>query len=122
VTKAEAPDLYLVINPKLTGRPQLCEPKAKKAGPVHAVLHLRSGQDLRYVYQKKMGQVFLIEEALAISREEFKARLRPFRCEIKGVLMRGDFVAGVGNTVAGEGLWATRIHPYRKRTSPTTNT
>jgi formamidopyrimidine-DNA glycosylase len=41
--------LWLVINPKLTGRLQLCEPKAKKAGPVHAVLHLSGGQDLRYV-------------------------------------------------------------------------
>ena len=39
--------LWLVINPKLTGRLQLCEPKAKKAGPVHAVLHLSSGLDLR---------------------------------------------------------------------------
>ena len=51
--------LWLVINPKLTGRLQLCEPKAKKAGPVHAVLHLSGGQDLRYVDQKKMGQVFV---------------------------------------------------------------
>src|SRR5450759_1118088 len=31
--------LWLVINAKLTGRLQLCEPKAKKAGPVHVVLH-----------------------------------------------------------------------------------
>src|SRR5690348_11002863 len=44
--------LWLVINPKLTGRLQLCEPKAKKAGPVHAVLHLSGGQELRYVDQK----------------------------------------------------------------------
>ena len=51
--------LWLVINPKLTGRLQLCESKAKKAGPVHAVLHLSGGQDLRYIDQKKMGQVFV---------------------------------------------------------------
>ena len=44
-----APHLFLVINPKLTGRLQLCEPRAKNAGPVHAVLHLSGGQDLRYV-------------------------------------------------------------------------
>jgi formamidopyrimidine-DNA glycosylase len=47
--------LWLVINPKLTGRLQLCEPEAKKAGPVHAVLHLSDGRELRYVDQKKMG-------------------------------------------------------------------
>ncbi len=49
--------LWLVIIPKLTGRLQLCEPREKKAGPVHAVLHLSGGQDRRYVDQKKMGQV-----------------------------------------------------------------
>jgi formamidopyrimidine-DNA glycosylase len=127
--------LFLVINPKLTGRLQLCEPKAKKAGPVHAVLHLGGGQDLRYVDQKKMGQVFVTRqppeqapiadyagmgpEALEISREDFKARLKPFRGEIKGVLTRSEFVAGIGNAYADEILWAARLHPYRKRTSLT---
>lgn len=127
--------LYLVINPKLTGRLQLCEPKAKKAGPVHAVLHLSGGQVLRYVDQKKMGQVFITRQppeqsaiadfatlgpdALAVSREEFKARLKPFRGEIKGILTRGDFVAGIGNAYADEVLWWAQIHPYRKKTSLT---
>jgi formamidopyrimidine-DNA glycosylase len=124
---------WLVINPKLTGRLQLCEPKAKKAGPVHAVLHLNGGQDLRYVDQKKMGQVFVTRQppeeaaiadfaglgpdALAVSREEFKARLKPYRGEIKGILTRGDFVAGIGNAYADEVLWTAKLHPYRKKTS-----
>ncbi len=127
--------LYFVINPKLTGRLQLCEPKAKKAGPVHAVLHLSGGLDLRYVDQKKMGLVFVTRQppeqaaiadfagmgpdALAVSREEFKARLKPFRGEIKGVLTRSDFVAGIGNAYADEILWHARLHPYRKKTSLT---
>jgi formamidopyrimidine-DNA glycosylase len=125
--------LWLVINPKLTGRLQLCDPKAKKAGPVHAVLHLSGGQDLRYVDQKKMGQVFVTRQppelspiadfagmgpdALEVSREEFKARLKPFRGEIKGVLTRSEFVAGIGNAYADEILWHARLHPFRKRTS-----
>ncbi|HLY25771.1 MAG TPA: DNA-formamidopyrimidine glycosylase family protein, partial [Aggregatilineales bacterium] len=127
--------VFLVVNPKLTGRLQLCEPKAKKAGPIHAVLHLSGGQDLRYIDQKKMGQVFVTRqppeqspiadyagmepEALEISREDFKARLKPFRGEIKGVLTRGDFVAGIGNAYADEILWTAKLHPYRKRTSLT---
>jgi formamidopyrimidine-DNA glycosylase len=126
---------YLVVNPKLTGRLQLRDPKYKKVGPIHAVLYLSGGQDLRYIDQKKMGQVFLTRqppqqapiadfagmgpEALEISREEFKARLKPFRGEIKGVLTRGDFVAGIGNAHADEILWQARLHPYRKRTSLT---
>lgn len=132
---AEGAPLWLVVNPKLTGRLQLCAPSAKKAGPVHAVLHLSGGQDLRYVDQKKMGQVFVTRQppeqaaiadfaglgpdALAVSRDEFKARLKPFRGEIKGILTRGDFVAGIGNAYADEVLWHARLHPYRKKTSLT---
>jgi formamidopyrimidine-DNA glycosylase len=125
--------LWLVINPKLTGRLQLCEPRDKKAGPVHAVLHLSGGIDLRYIDQKKMGQVFITRQppeespiadfagmgpdALEISREDFKARLKPYRGEIKGVLTRSDFVAGIGNAYADEVLWWAMLHPFRKRTS-----
>ncbi|HLF26295.1 MAG TPA: zinc finger domain-containing protein [Anaerolineae bacterium] len=72
-------------------------------------------------------------EALAVSLEEFRERLRPFRGEIKGVLTRREFtpaprwrakrasagVAGIGNACADEILWAARLHPYRKRTQLT---
>lgn len=125
--------LWLVINPKLTGRLQLCDPKDKKAGPVHAVLHLSGGQVLRYVDQKKMGQVFLTRQppelapiadfaglgpdALAVGRDDFKARLKKFQGEIKGVLTRGECVAGIGNAYADEVLWWAKLHPYRKRAS-----
>jgi formamidopyrimidine-DNA glycosylase len=129
--------LWPVINPKLTGRLQLCEPREKKAGPVHAILHLSGGRDLCYVDQKKMGQVFvtrqppelspiadyagMVPEALEITPEEFKARLKPFRGEIKGVLTRSDFIAGIGNAYADEVLWWARLHPYRKKTSLTSD-
>jgi formamidopyrimidine-DNA glycosylase len=76
-----------------------------------------------------MGQLYLVRdlamvpdyanlgpEALEISLEEFQARLKPFRGEIKGVLTRGEFVAGIGNAYADEILWQARLHPYRKRT------
>ncbi len=102
---------------------------------MHAALHLSSGQELRYVDQKKMGQVFVTRqpleqapildyaglgrEALEISREEFEARLKLFRGEIKGILTRGDFVAGIGNAYADEILWTAKLHPYRKKTSLT---
>jgi hypothetical protein len=33
-----------------------------KAGPIHAVLNLSGWQDLRYVDQKKMGQVFVTRQ------------------------------------------------------------
>jgi formamidopyrimidine-DNA glycosylase len=130
--EAAGAPLWLVMNLKLSGRLQLCGPRDKKAGPVQAVLQLSGGQELRYVDRKKMGQLFVTRqppeqapiadfagmgpEALEISREGFKARLKPFRGEIKGVLTRSEFVAGIGNAYADEILWQARLHPYRKRT------
>ena len=125
--------LWLVANPKLTGRLQLCSPGEKKAGPVHATLHFDDPpEELRYVDQKKMGQLYLTAaledvplfnemgpEALVVSADEFAARLKSFRGEVKGILVRAEFLAGIGNAYADEILWAARVHPYRKRTSLT---
>jgi formamidopyrimidine-DNA glycosylase len=127
-----AESLCLVVNPKLTGRLQLAAPGDKRQPKTHLAFSLASGLQLRYVDSKTMGQVYLTRaldsvpgfggmgpEPLAISLEEFRERLRPFRGEIKGILTRGEFVAGIGNAYADEILWAARLHPYRKRTQLT---
>jgi formamidopyrimidine-DNA glycosylase len=121
----------LAVNPKLTGRLQLCPPGAKKAGPVHVTLHfVEPAEELRYVDAKRMGQLYLTEDlravptyagmgpdALDVDIDQFRLRLRPFRGEIKGVLVRAEFLAGIGNAYADEILWAAQLHPFRKRTS-----
>jgi formamidopyrimidine-DNA glycosylase len=130
-----ATPLYLAINPKLTGRLQLsaaAAPAGKRGAKTHVVFTFANGGELRYVDQKQMGQLYLTRdlesvpdysglgpEPLEISLDEFRARLKPFRGEIKGVLTRGDFVAGIGNAYADEILWEARLHPYRKRTQLT---
>ncbi len=120
--------LTLAVNPKLTGRLQLSVPAEKKAGPVHVTLHFEAPtEELRYVDQKRMGQLYLTAElgsiptfaemgpdALEASPETFRSRLRRFRGEIKGVLSREQFLAGIGNAYADEILWQARLHPYRK--------
>jgi len=125
--------VWLVANPKLTGRFQLCAPGEKKVGPVHATLCFENpAEELRYVDQKKMGQLYLTPdldrvplfaemgpEALAVTHEEFASRLKSLRGETKGILVRADFLAGIGNAYADEILWAARLHPYRKHTSLT---
>src|SRR5574341_405016 len=129
---APPPTLFLAINPKLTGRLQLAEPVEKRLAKTHVVFTLSNGKQLRYLDQKQMGQLYLTHdlksvpdyagmgpEPLDISLDEFRARLRPYRGEIKGVLTRGEFVAGIGNAYADEILWAARLHPYRKRTQLT---
>jgi formamidopyrimidine-DNA glycosylase len=121
----------LITNPKLTGRFQLCAPKEKKAGPVHVTFHFNDPpEELRYVDQKRMGQLYLTRaptevpmfaemgpDALQIERGNFMARLRRYHGEIKGILTRGSFAAGIGNAYADEILWHAKIHPYRKRPS-----
>jgi len=124
--------LYLILNPKLTGRLQLAAPNEKRLAKTHVVFSLSSGDELRYVDQKRMGQLYLTREKvqvpgfagmgpepLDISAAEFRDCLRPLRGEIKGILTRGEFVAGIGNAYADEILWAARLHPYRKRTQLT---
>ena len=124
--------LHLVLNPKLTGRLQLATAADRRHKKTHVVFSLSNGDELRYVDQKQMGQLYLTcglsqvpdfanmgPEPSAISPEEFRARLRQYRGEIKGILTRGELVAGIGSAYADEVLWAARIHPYRKRTQLT---
>ena len=121
--------LYLVLNPKLTGRLQLSAPADKRLKKTHVVITFSNGRQLRYLDQRVMGQLYLTPdlnlvpdytgmgpEPLDISPDEFRSRLKPFRGEIKGVLTRGQFVAGIGNAYADEILWAAHIYPFRKRT------
>lgn len=125
-------DLHLAINPKLTGRLQLATPTDNKMQKTHLVFRLSGEIELRYVDQKKMGQLYLTTdlaqvpdyadlgpEPFDVSLDQFRERLRPYRGEIKGVLVRGEFIAGIGNAYADEILWAAKIHPYRKRTALT---
>ncbi len=123
------PSLCLVLNPKLSGRLQLAASSEKRFAKTHVVFKLSNGAELRYLDQKRMGQLYLTagpEEApdfagmgpepFDISPDEFRERVRAYRGEIKGILTRGDFIAGIGNAYADEILWNARLHPYRKRT------
>jgi formamidopyrimidine-DNA glycosylase len=125
----QASRLFLAINFKLTGRLQLAQPQEKKLPKTHLIFSLSGGDQLRYVDQRTMGQLYLAAdlshipdyatlgpEPFDVSPDEFRERLRPYRGEIKGLLTRGEFIAGIGNAYADEILWAAQVHPYRKRT------
>jgi len=129
----QQPALFLVLNPKLTGRLQLAASTDKRTAKTHVVFTFANGRQLRYYDQKQMGQLYLTRDLASIpdyaglgpepfdlSLEQFRERLKPNHGEIKGVLTRGEFVAGIGNAYADEILWAARLHPYRKRTQLTT--
>lgn len=122
----------IVVNPKLTGRLQLAAPEEKRHKKTAVIFTLSDGTELRYFDQKTMGQLYLTDdvnrvpdfagmgpEPLEISRQDFKERVRAYRGEIKGILTRGEFLAGIGNAYADEILWHARLHPFRKRTQLT---
>lgn len=127
--KVAGSQLHLVINPKLAGRLQRCPPTARPRGT--SILKLKFDdppEALHYTDPKQMGQIYLTEDlsllagfqemgpdAMAIDRPSFHQRLRRFRGEIKGILSREQFVAGIGNAYADEILWQAGIHPYTKR-------
>lgn len=124
----------LVINPKLTGRLQLAYPQDKRYKKTAVVFILGDETELRYYDDNAMGQIYLTDdiervpdfsnmgpEPFEITREHFRERLKPYRGEIKGILTRGDFLAGIGNAYADEILWHAQLHPYRKRTQLTSD-
>ena len=126
------PTVFLAINPKLTGRLQLADAVEKRRAKTHVVFTLGASRQLRYLDQKQMGQLYLTSdldivpdfagmgpEPFDVTIEAFRERLKPYRGEIKGILTRGEFIAGIGNAYADEILWAAKLHPYRKRTQLT---
>lgn len=121
---------YLVINPMLAGRLHYAPRRERRLRTTFVILHLADGMDLRYADAKTMGKVYLTDnlaevpsfadlgpEALDpdLTLELFRERLRKYRGEIKGVLTRQSFVAGIGNAYADEICWQAGVYPFRKR-------
>ena len=93
------------------------------------MLGLSDGHELRYNDTADMGKIYLAADlsavpafaeqgpeatADALTLDVFRARLKPHRGEIKGVLTDQAFVAGIGNAYADEILWAARLYPFRR--------
>jgi formamidopyrimidine-DNA glycosylase len=123
----------LVVNPMLTGRFSVAEPKTKRHARTCFLLSLDDGNELRYADQRLMGRVYLVPaEQLptvpqfaemgpdvlspALTEDVFRERLRKYSGQIKSILVNHKFIAGVGNAYSDEILWEARIHPYKKRT------
>jgi formamidopyrimidine-DNA glycosylase len=125
-----ADERVLVLNAMLTGRFQYVEPKAKKRARTCFVLAFDNGMELRYSDQMVMGKVYVVPpdgvmsvptfaemgpDALAVSEEEFRSRIKKHSGQIKNVLTNHKFVAGIGNAYSDEILFEGRIDPFRKR-------
>jgi formamidopyrimidine-DNA glycosylase len=116
----------------LTGRFQYVSPKVKKHARTCFALTFDDGKQLRYSDQLLMGKVYLVPadkimtvpmfaemgpDALKVSEEEFRARIRKFTGQIKNVLTNHKFIAGIGNAYSDEILFEARLDPFRKRST-----
>ena len=125
------PDRRLVIHPMLTGRLQYCAAATKTTKWTIFILGVGE-MDLRYLDERQMGMVYYVRpdqmgqvprveeqgpDALddPLTLEEFTARLKPFRGEVKGILTRGEFIGGIGNAYVDEILFAAGISPFKRR-------
>jgi formamidopyrimidine-DNA glycosylase len=121
---------YLVINPMLAGRMRYGQPLARHRKRDALALRLENGQELRYHDAKDMGKVYLTDdlariptfdslgpEAPDLSLDVFRQRWSKQRGEVKSVLARQSFVAGIGNAYADEICWRAGLYPFRRRAS-----
>lgn len=123
----------IVISPMLTGELLLVEQGARMLKSTILTMNLGGIDQLRYIDPKRMGQIYYLESNRIdeitrvadqgpdvlddpMSLEDFRTSLKRFRGEVKGVLTRGQLVAGIGNAYADEILWAGGIYPFRKVT------
>jgi len=126
----------LIVNPMLTGRFGVVDSKTRRHARTIFALGLDDGRELRYVDQRLMGRVYLIQAdqlesvpqfaemgpdvlSPSLTEEVFRDRLRKYTGQIKSVLVNHRFVAGIGNAYSDEILWEARIHPYKKRSQMT---
>ena len=121
----------LVINPKLTGGIQYVPQKQRVYKRTCVRLTLANGDDLRYVDDRQMGQFYYVPDDLVetvpglaeqgpdvlddLTFDDFKANLKGFSGEIKGVLTRGRVISGIGNAYADEILFRAGVYPFKKR-------
>ncbi len=124
-------DRTLVINPKLTGGIQYVPQNQRVYKRTCVRLTLANGDDLRYLDDRQMGQFYYVPDDLVeivpglteqgpdvlddFTFDDFKANLKGFSGEIKGVLTRGRVIAGIGNAYADEILFRAGVYPFKKR-------
>ncbi len=127
-----ADERVLVVNPMLAGRFQYLQPSDRKRPKTCVVMQLENGWQLRYSDRLLMGKIYVVPadaimsvpmfadmgpDALEVSEDEFRARIRKHSGAIKNILTNHKFIAGIGNAYSDEILFEARIAPFRKRTT-----
>lgn len=114
--------VHLGMTGQLTVRPEAMPSQAH----THAWFALDNRTELRYTDPRRFGRMVLSNEeesekilgplgidALAVSGEDFRARIGARRARIKALLLDQSVLRGMGNIYTDESLWRARIHPAR---------
>ena len=116
-----------IVHLGMTGRLQVCEPRAEVAKHTHAIAKLASGRELRFVDPRRFGRLSVADvqfdaagiEPLEIDRESFVELFRCRKTPIKSALLNQNLLRGVGNIYADESLFRAGIRPRRRAASVT---
>ena len=92
-----------------------------------AVFHVSSGHCLVFSDRRRMGLIWLVDDADTVvgklgpepldegfTPDILEQRLSRHRIPVKAALLDQRIVAGIGNMYADEALFAARIHPVRR--------
>ena len=104
--------MAIVVSPMLTGELSLADSKKRMLKSTILTMNLDDGMQIRYTDAKRMGQIYHLESNRVdeitrvadqgpdvldepLNLPDFKAALKRYRGEVKGVLTRGQLVAGL---------------------------
>ncbi len=115
-----------IVHLGMTGRLLVSDPTVPVPLHTHAILHLSSGRELRFVDARRFGRLALHlpaasgngfqgpgREPMTISAEDFATLFRGRRTPIKAALLNQAVLHGVGNIYADESLFRAGIRPTR---------
>jgi formamidopyrimidine-DNA glycosylase len=115
-----------IVHLGMTGRLQVCDPRAEVEKHTHAVVKLRSGREVRFVDPRRFGRLSVATSAefnaagiepLEVDVETFIHLFRGRKTPMKSALLNQRLLRGVGNIYADESLFRAGIRPRRRGSS-----
>lgn len=114
--------LQWIVHLGMTGRLLVAAAPSPQPPHTHAVLHLASGRELRFIDPRRFGRLALASEEfqgpgsepLTVSPDEFIALFRGRKLTVKAALLNQSLLHGVGNIYADESLFRAGIRPTRR--------
>ncbi|MBI2860492.1 MAG: bifunctional DNA-formamidopyrimidine glycosylase/DNA-(apurinic or apyrimidinic site) lyase [Chloroflexi bacterium] len=116
----------LVMHLRMTGTLLVNPNSSPPSAYTRAVFHLDDGTEVYFQDLRKLGKLWLVEDARAVvgklgpeplddafTPDVLKQLLNARTAPIKAILVDQSVIAGIGNMYADEALFEARIHPLR---------